>query len=309
MDDSTFTDAIIRNGLCVAFSKRFPVLTWTQKRVDLSPELRQRQANVLVYSVDSYAMLILAILMKNAEKVQKTHAGKVWIATVWQDLSLRIFYKLIGIQYLHGSLSFLTQTHKRTKYDNFDPLFLVIQDFGEKAFHCSYSKPVSSVKSWMRCKETEEGETLPQDVMEIILSQDSYSIYKTVKTVAHALHATLLARALNRRVKADAGKLEHQMLHPFLSCFYNASLEGSYPDEAGDLAADFDIVNFVAFPNQSLARVQVGSLERQKNSPEIQLTIDQDAIVWPKGFNQVGKPTDFTLAPSTRKAVPDNLFP
>lgn len=69
-------------------------------------------------------------------------------------------------------------------------------------------------------------------------------------------------------------------------------MEGAYLDEDGDLAANFDIVNFVAFPNRSLAKVKVGSLEREKNSAEIQLTFDQDAIVWPKGFNKVGKPID-----------------
>lgn len=61
-----------------------------------------------------------------------------------------------------------------------------------------------------------------------------------------------------------------------------------YQDEDGDLAADFDIVNFMVFSNKSLARVKVGSLERQ-NSTEIKLTIDQNAIVWPGSFNQVGK--------------------
>ncbi|XP_066469195.1 vomeronasal type-2 receptor 26-like [Tiliqua scincoides] len=76
-------------------------------------------------------------------------------------------------------------------------------------------------------------------------------------------------------------------LHPFLrtSHFYNTSMEGVYLDEEGNVLADFDIVNFVAFPNQSTARVKVGSIERQ-NSPKIKFTIDQKAIRWSKGFNQ-----------------------
>ncbi|XP_066469193.1 vomeronasal type-2 receptor 26-like [Tiliqua scincoides] len=76
-------------------------------------------------------------------------------------------------------------------------------------------------------------------------------------------------------------------LHPFLrtSHFYNTSMEGVYLDEEGNVVADFDIVNFVAFPNQSTARVKVGSIERQ-NSPKIKFTIDQKAIRWSKGFNQ-----------------------
>ncbi|XP_053149362.1 vomeronasal type-2 receptor 26-like [Hemicordylus capensis] len=58
-----------------------------------------------------------------------------------------------------------------------------------------------------------------------------------------------------------------------------------YIDENGDLAADFDIVNFVAFPNNSIARVKVGSLERQASS-EINISIDQKDIVWPRRFQQ-----------------------
>ncbi|XP_061469683.1 vomeronasal type-2 receptor 26-like [Rhineura floridana] len=62
-------------------------------------------------------------------------------------------------------------------------------------------------------------------------------------------------------------------------------MDGVYLDEKGELAADLDIVNWVKFPNKSLLRVKFGSLCRQ-GSPDLQLTIDQDAIVWPKWLNQ-----------------------
>lgn len=209
---STFTDVITRNGLCVAFSKFFPMLTWIPVRVDMFSVLVQRKANVFVYRVDSYAMLILAILVKKAEQLNKPFPGKIWIATALQDLSLRFLFRTVGIQHIHGSLSFLIQIQKRTKYD-FDPLFLVIKKFGEKAFHCSYSKPMLSVKSWMRCSEKDERETLSKDMIGTILSQDSSSIYKTVQAVAQALHDSFSARALNQRVISDMGRLEHRMVH------------------------------------------------------------------------------------------------
>ncbi|XP_061462987.1 vomeronasal type-2 receptor 26-like [Rhineura floridana] len=62
-------------------------------------------------------------------------------------------------------------------------------------------------------------------------------------------------------------------------------MDGVYLDEKGELAANLDIVNWVKFPNKSLLRVKFGSLRRQ-GSPDLQLTIDQDAIVWPKWLNQ-----------------------
>ncbi|XP_066469191.1 vomeronasal type-2 receptor 26-like [Tiliqua scincoides] len=92
---------------------------------------------------------------------------------------------------------------------------------------------------------------------------------------------------ISSKISSMTGIYKTPQLLPFLRYFqvYNTSIEGVYLDEDGDLVADFDIVNFVTFPNQSLARVKVGSLKRQ-NSPEITFTIDQDAIVWPKRFSQ-----------------------
>ncbi|XP_060128223.1 vomeronasal type-2 receptor 26-like [Zootoca vivipara] len=82
-------------------------------------------------------------------------------------------------------------------------------------------------------------------------------------------------------------------LHPFLRSIqlFNTSRGGLYSDEKGDLAADYDIVNWVLFPNASRGRVKVGSVERQASS-DIKLTINTEAIVWPWQFKQVGQMND-----------------
>ncbi|XP_053155673.1 vomeronasal type-2 receptor 26-like isoform X1 [Hemicordylus capensis] len=129
-------------------------------------------------------------------------------------------------------------------------------------------------------------------MMERILSQDSYSIYNSVQAVAWALHAAHSSR-MHWRVMASAGRVKNHLvqpwqLHPFLrhAHFYNSSIMNRvYFDENENLAADFDIVNFVAFPNKSITRVKVGSLERQASS-EINISIDLKAIVWPRRFQQ-----------------------
>ncbi|XP_077779757.1 vomeronasal type-2 receptor 26-like [Podarcis muralis] len=50
-------------------------------------------------------------------------------------------------------------------------------------------------------------------------------------------------------------------LHPYLreAQSFNTSRGGLYSDENGELAADYDIVNWVLFPNESRGRVKVGS--------------------------------------------------
>ncbi|XP_044278144.1 vomeronasal type-2 receptor 26-like [Varanus komodoensis] len=62
-------------------------------------------------------------------------------------------------------------------------------------------------------------------------------------------------------------------------------MDGVYLDEKGDLAADLDIVNWVKFPNRSVIRVKVGSIEQQGSSGR-KCTIDQEAIMWPKWLNK-----------------------
>ncbi|KAF7235207.1 hypothetical protein EYD10_17949, partial [Varanus komodoensis] len=84
-------------------------------------------------------------------------------------------------------------------------------------------------------------------------------------------------------------------LHPFLGTphFYNTSMDGVYLDEKGDLAAQFDTVNWVAFPNKSFWSVKFGSLNRQGSS-NIKFTIDQDAMMWSRKFNQTLPPSRCT---------------
>nr|XP_034961094.1 vomeronasal type-2 receptor 26-like [Zootoca vivipara] len=56
-------------------------------------------------------------------------------------------------------------------------------------------------------------------------------------------------------------------------------------DENGELPADFDIDNWVMFPNGSCVRVKIGSLERV-TSTGIKFAINPEAIEWPKQFNK-----------------------
>ncbi|XP_062978056.1 vomeronasal type-2 receptor 26-like [Elgaria multicarinata webbii] len=89
------------------------------------------------------------------------------------------------------------------------------------------------------------------------------------------------------QISTMLGNYKIPQLHPFLrnSQFYNNSMEGVYLDENGDLAADYDIVNWVVFPNKSVVRVTFGSLARQ-GSQGLKFTIDQDAFVWPNRLNR-----------------------
>lgn len=59
-------------------------------------------------------------------------------------------------------------------------------------------------------------------------------------------------------------------------------------EEKKDLATDLAIVNSIVLGNGSIWRVKIGSIERQP-SGETKLSIDQEAILWPKWHEQVGE--------------------
>ncbi|XP_044278141.1 vomeronasal type-2 receptor 26-like [Varanus komodoensis] len=115
--------------------------------------------------------------------------------------------------------------------------------------------------------------------------------YSTIQAVAQVLGVAFASTFQKMRIedghRPDVKSLQSWQLHPFLrsSQFHNHSMDGVYLDEKGDLTAELDIFNWVKFPNTSIAKVKVGSIQRQGMSGR-KCTIDQDAIVWPKWLNQ-----------------------
>ncbi|XP_042309814.1 vomeronasal type-2 receptor 26-like [Sceloporus undulatus] len=281
---STFATLVQQYDICIAFSDQIPRLNW-EKTFKLIFYLMETKANVIVCQMDSQIIIPLAVMIK------KSLVGKVWIATALQDLTMRLLYKMVDFQNTHAVLSFSVQTKKKPRYDNFDQFLFDNTQFGEAAFHCSYSKHTLSIKLWKRCKETENLENLSRDAIERILSEDSYSIYNAIQDVAYALHSAYSSQRKQRGMvvgyRLAVQWIQAWQLHSFLgnSQHYNTSMEGVYLDANGDLAADFHIVNWVMFPNKSTAGISIGRTEGQASS-EIKLSIDQNAIVWPQGFNQ-----------------------
>ncbi|XP_061469590.1 vomeronasal type-2 receptor 26-like [Rhineura floridana] len=61
---------------------------------------------------------------------------------------------------------------------------------------------------------------------------------------------------------------------------------GLYLDKNGELPVNYNIENWVMFPNKSRVRVKIGSIDREA-STDIKFTINPEAIVWPKHFNKM----------------------
>uniref|UniRef100_UPI00253FBF2C vomeronasal type-2 receptor 26-like n=1 Tax=Euleptes europaea TaxID=460621 RepID=UPI00253FBF2C len=250
----TLTPVVVRSGICIAFTES--ISEWNEGgnwfNSGIFSLFMQTNCKVVVYYGDFHSMITLEVMMIiYAREYQTPIEEKVWITAALNDFSLRCFFKLVDIQRIHGSFSFLIQTKVKTKYDNFNSFYYPFIAIVEETFHCSYSNPVMSVKGWTRCREKEELQTPSQDLLENILSQDSYT-----------------------------------SSFPQNFQFLNNSMEGVNFDENGDMAVNFDIVNWAVTPNRSIAIINVGTVERQ-TSPEIKFTIDQDSIVWPTWCNEI----------------------
>ncbi|XP_077187406.1 vomeronasal type-2 receptor 26-like [Paroedura picta] len=288
----TLTPLLTTHGICAAFSISVPEVRLQRKIAPIISFSLWRQINVVVYYGQTSCFYDTIYLVQRAdEKYNKQIAGKVWITTTTWDLTFSFSYRDLASEHMDGFFAFLIQTSKITRYDYRGSFLPDTEILGMKAFDCSYSKHVLSAKGKTRCREKEKLENFPRGLREKILSQESYSISNTIWAVAHALNAAYSARP-KRRVMVggdhrEVQKVQPWQLHPFLRNlqFYNVSLDGVYFDEKGDLAADLDIVNWVAFPNLSIGDVKFGSIKRQA-STGIKVTIQEDAIMWPARINR-----------------------
>ncbi|KAK9405810.1 type-2 vomeronasal receptor [Crotalus adamanteus] len=288
---NSFVTAVIKKGVCVAFSENIP-------QNDEEEQMRKllhfipKEVKVIVCHLDLKSAIILTSAISKFEQNQKGFGRKVWIATVLSDRSVRYFYEFINLQHKHLLLSFLSQAKRRTQNYDLKTSFLPIKQFVISSFWVSYPSPVLSKKFWVRFIEREKWKILSQDMVANILTQDGSSISTAIHVISHILSVASSSQMIRRRMRVGnhqtSLKVQPWQLHPILRNFqlYNLSVDGIYLDENGIPIAEFDIMNWAVFPNKSSAGVKIGNTERDA-SLEVKLSIDHNAIIWPTTFNQV----------------------
>ncbi|KAF7235056.1 Vomeronasal type-2 receptor 26 [Varanus komodoensis] len=260
------------------------------------------------------------------EDIPMASLGKVWVLTAQWDFSRQTMQKHFDIQDFHGALSFQIHVKDVLGFQEFLHLLNphsptgdgFLRGFWEEAFDCTFSG--SNVRNGIveTCTGKEELQSLPNTLFELSMTGQSYSIYNAVHAIAHALQKMHSARTKHRgmpnREKWDLPDLQpwqhyfsrseiaaaisaHHFclllllsiqLHPFLRSisFNNSAGDLVSFHENGELAAGFDLINWVTFPNQSFLRVQVGGMDPQAISGQ-EFTINKEAITWHRAFHQV----------------------
>ncbi|KAF7234860.1 Vomeronasal type-2 receptor 26 [Varanus komodoensis] len=146
-----------------------------------------------------------------------------------------------------------------------------------------YLESAFSLKSWSSYREKENLEMLPQEELESVFSQDRFHNYNSA-----------------------------QMFHAFLRDVRhaNTSMAEVHLNQHGRLEAKFDIVNLVLFPKNTPGFVTIGSWKSEA-TPGKWLSINPEAIVWPRHFKKMPPPSRCVLScqPGDTKEVQEGKLP
>ncbi|XP_061447402.1 vomeronasal type-2 receptor 26-like [Rhineura floridana] len=299
-------------GICTDFLETFPKLGFSGELNQMVEEMSETTsiimgstANVVVVHGEIQTIMAMRVIpsIADTQDILMLNKAKVWIMTAQMDFTAFPFQRTWDIYFLHGAISFEVHSKDFLAFQKFlqmrSPILEkedgFIRHFWEAAFLCSLPPLSLENKHGEICTGEEKLETLPGSVFEMSMTAHSYSIYNAVYAVAHALHDLHATHSSKFKQPSMVDRLRWELLnqqpwqlHKFLSSVSfnnNAGEEVSF-DQNGELATGFDIVNWVIFPNESFLRAKVGTMEPQAH-PDKRLTIHDDAILWPKRFNQV----------------------
>ncbi|CAI5768771.1 type-2 vomeronasal receptor [Podarcis lilfordi] len=218
---STFAPVLAKGGVCVVFSQTilrgffFIANAYKKLRQKISLSM-DRRINVFLYYGDFQSTLEAARTLEIVGETLKPITGKVWITIAFSYVSCGMSPEILENKHIHGYLSLFFQTKKRSKHDGNLPVSFPYSNFHPcwpEGYHCLYSKHVLSVKGQRRCRVKENLSGFPQDVLERSLFQDTYSIYNTVRALAHALNAAYSSRP-KRVVMVGQNRLEDEKVQP-----------------------------------------------------------------------------------------------
>ncbi|XP_069923702.1 vomeronasal type-2 receptor 116-like [Oryctolagus cuniculus] len=295
-----FEAAMLKKGICVAFTVKLPVTKKLYADSDLTfmSSIRVSSANVHILYGDVRGLISVDISVQSFLTM-----GKVWIMTSKWDLVISETNHMLHS--LHGGFSFsphkeeipglklFVKTAKPSHYPEdfyFSKLWL---------FHLDCSLAGSFCGHIGTCSPNTSLEFLPGHIDLLTISDSSYLVYNAVYTVAHVLHKMILEK-VEMRSLAEASQpmiLPWQVslfplipvlqLHPILRKiqFTNRAGDDVSFHETRHHVVHYDIQNIVNFPAGFRLLVKIG--EFSSKSPHDQdLLINEDIIEWPVGFKK-----------------------
>ncbi|XP_060547619.1 uncharacterized protein LOC117656217 [Pantherophis guttatus] len=141
---------------------------------------------------------MLDVLSTGQENIPNYRCGRQKnLLAILEEMDSELFDHISNVLNIYK----IPQTKRRTQYDDIKSYASTVISYGKEAFQCSYISPVLSKKIWKKCREKENWEFPPNDVITRILSQDSSSISQIIQIVAWILSAASSSQRNKRRMK------------------------------------------------------------------------------------------------------------
>nr|XP_056720395.1 vomeronasal type-2 receptor 26-like [Euleptes europaea] len=306
----TLTSMLFQHGICAAHIEKTPAIYQVshtfgslESIVPVAVSLASSNVRLFVVNADPQTINALKWLIYINEilrGITDTFKGIVWIMTAHWDFSSQTEHREFDMNIFHGALSFTIHSNEVLDFTKFlqrihpdlqqEDGFLMV--FWEQAFNCTLSDSDEKKERNNACTGEERLDSLPGVVFEMTMTGQSYSIYNAVYAIAHALHKMYASRMKNGaivdRSRWNPLNLQPWKLHPFLRSisFNNSAGDLIFFNEDGEIAAGFDIINWVTLPNKTFVRVKVGRMDPE-GSPGREFNINEEAITWHNMVNQV----------------------
>ncbi|XP_044541308.1 vomeronasal type-2 receptor 26-like [Gracilinanus agilis] len=271
-----------KNDVCMSFTEKIPVSErrHMESHENFMPRIIASSTKVIVIHGDTDSLMILRYSQIPLFPVQK-----VWIVTSHWDITMRRLHSEGDA--FHGALTFSYLTNEIPEFKTFlktiipskYPDDILLKAFWLSAFKCPDKEENSEQEI---CSPNASLETLPLNFFDMTMSGLSYNIYNAVYAVAWGLHEMVMRKLEKRSMANEEYLVFHSwQLHSFLKStqFNNSAGDQVFVDENRISEAQYAIMNYLFFPNDTDILVKVGQF-----IPKTQLgqdfTICEDAIVW-----------------------------
>ncbi|XP_067897569.1 vomeronasal type-2 receptor 1 [Heterodontus francisci] len=331
----SFKEEVEKAGVCISFSETIPKVYAREKIVRIVDTIEQSTAKIIaVFSAD----IDLSSLIE--EVMQRNISDRTWIASeAWINSALIAkpeYSSLLGgtigfaIQRadIHGLRNHLIQLDPRNSGEK------LITEFWERAFDCMWPDHGVAVSKMLDVKTVEYNRTDVKNRIHIIppLAQRfctgtenldeidntyidvsqlrlTYSVYKSVYTVAYALHNMYTCKT-GEGPFANGSCANIKDFQPWQLMYYLKNVrfksllgEEIYFDVNGDIDAMYDIINWQRTSNGYISYKVIGSYNGTA-TPGQEMTIQNDSIIW--NDDQITPPFSVcseSCQPGTRKGI------
>ncbi|KAM3932363.1 vomeronasal type-2 receptor 1-like [Leptodactylus fuscus] len=321
-----FKEDVERNGVCIAFSETLPRIYNKETIDNIVKTINGSSANVIViFSSD----IDLSPLMEALAESNIT--GKTYIASeAWTTSAL--IAKPQYFPFLGGTIGFAIRKAELPGFEDFlldihpehgtDDL---VYEFWEEAFNCTWPTQraafytnisIEAIVAGRRrnisprlCTGKEKFKDILNTYTDVSELRITYSVYKSVYTIAQALHDLDVCVPRNGPFPGAscANLLDFepwQLMYYLKSTKFNLKT-GEYIsfDENGDVDGYYDILNWQWHNNESLAFTKIGHFMTNKGS-FVELKIDNSSIFWntPNGQPPVSVCSN-SCTPGSRKGI------